>query len=54
MISRQYGPNRSIPEKPILSELKLGADEIAEIDFRFAALEPYLKANPPGFGGASE
>lgn len=44
LISRQYGPNRSIPEKPICSELKLTADEIAEIDFRFEALAPYLKA----------
>lgn len=43
MISRQYGPNHSIPEKPIFSELKLSADEIAEIDFRFEALKPYLK-----------
>ncbi|MEZ5384766.1 MAG: hypothetical protein R3F13_04550 [Prosthecobacter sp.] len=44
MISRQYGPNRSIPDKPVFSELKLTADEIAEIDFRFEALRPYLKA----------
>lgn len=44
MISRQYGPNRSIPEKPIFSELTLTEDEIAEIDFRFEALRPYLKA----------
>jgi 4-hydroxy-tetrahydrodipicolinate synthase len=46
LISRQYGPNRSIPEKPIFSELKLTADEIAEIDFRFEALSPYLKTEP--------
>lgn len=44
MISRQYGPNRSIPDKPIFSELELTADEIAEIDFRFEALRPYFKA----------
>lgn len=44
LISRQYGPKRSIPEKPIFSELKLREDEIAEIEFRFAALKPYLKA----------
>jgi dihydrodipicolinate synthase/N-acetylneuraminate lyase len=54
MISRQYGPNKSIPEKLILSELKLGTDEIAEIEYRFEALGPYLKPNAPRFGGASE
>lgn len=52
MISRQYGPNRGIPDKPIISELKLRDDEIAEIDFRFEALKPYLKSNPPTFDGA--
>ncbi len=49
MVSRQYGPNRTIPAKPIYSELKLDAEEIAEIDFRFEALKPYLKPNPPRF-----
>jgi hypothetical protein len=44
MISRQYGSKQSIPDKPIFSELKLSAEEIAEIDFRFEALKPYLKA----------
>lgn len=48
-ISRQYGPNRSIPDKPIFSELKLTDDEIAEIDFRFEALRPYLKTEPLSF-----
>jgi hypothetical protein len=45
MISRQYGPNRSIPDKPIFSELNLAEDKIAEIGFRFGALRPYLKAD---------
>ncbi len=49
MISRQYGPKQSIPEKPIFSELQLSAAEVAEIDFRFDALKPYLKPNPPAF-----
>ncbi|MBV6498657.1 MAG: hypothetical protein CJBNEKGG_00885 [Prosthecobacter sp.] len=49
MISRQYGPNRSIPDKPIFSELKLTDDEVAEIDFRFEALRPYLKTDPLPF-----
>ena len=49
MISRQYGPKQTIPDKPIFSELQLRADEIAEIDFRFEALKPYLKpGRPPG------
>lgn len=43
-ISRQYGPNRSLPDKPVISELKLTEEEAAEIDFRFEALKPYLKA----------
>jgi hypothetical protein len=54
MVSRQYGANRSIPDKPIFSELQLNAEEIAEIDFRFEALKPYLKPNPPHFNAAQE
>lgn len=54
MASRQYGPKQSVPEKPIVSELKLSADEIAEIDFRFEALKPYLKPNPPRFNPATK
>jgi hypothetical protein len=46
MVSRQYGPNRAAPAKPIFSELKLNAEEIAEIDFRFEGLKPYLKPDP--------
>ncbi|MEQ1859983.1 MAG: dihydrodipicolinate synthase family protein [Chthoniobacteraceae bacterium] len=49
LVSRQYGPNKTISAKPIFSELKLNAEEIAEIDFRFEALKPYLKSNPPRF-----
>jgi len=49
MISRQYGPKQTIPAKPVFSELKLNPEEIAEIDFRFEALQPYLKADPPRF-----
>jgi dihydrodipicolinate synthase/N-acetylneuraminate lyase len=54
MVSRQYGPNQTIPAKPIFSELKLNAEEIAEIDFRFGALKPYLKPNPPRFDTATK
>ncbi len=49
MISRQYGPNQTIPAKPILAALQLNAEEIAEIDFRFEALQPYLKTTPLPF-----
>jgi 1-pyrroline-4-hydroxy-2-carboxylate deaminase len=54
MISRQYGPNRTIPAKPIFADLKLNAEEIAEIDFRFDSLTPYLKPNPPRFGSPTK
>lgn len=54
MVSRQYGPKQSIPVKPIFSELKLNAEEIVEIDFRFEALSPYLKPNPPRFDTAAK
>jgi dihydrodipicolinate synthase/N-acetylneuraminate lyase len=54
MVSRQYGPNRTIPAKPIFSELQLNAEEIAEIDFRFEGLKPYLKPNPPIFDTATK
>jgi len=47
MLSRGYGPNNSIPAKPILSEQTLTADDIAEIGTRFAALKPHLKAVRP-------
>jgi dihydrodipicolinate synthase/N-acetylneuraminate lyase len=48
MVSRHYGTNRSIPTSPIFSELELSKEEIAEIEFRFAALKPYQK---PGMHG---
>jgi hypothetical protein len=54
MVSREYGPKKSIPAKPIFAELKLNAEEIAEIDFRFEALRPYLKPNPPRFDSATK
>ncbi len=43
MLSRNYGPNSSIPAKPILSEQKLTQEDIDEIESRFVALKPYLK-----------
>ena len=53
MISRHYGPGRTIPESPKYSELKLSAEDIAEIDFRFEALKPYLKPGTPSFAASS-
>lgn len=47
MLSREYGPKNSVPPKPILSELKLTGEDIAEIDYRFEALKPYLKPGSP-------
>lgn len=49
MISRQYGPGGSTPEKPILQKLTLSSDEIAEIEWRFESLKRYLK--PGEFAG---
>jgi dihydrodipicolinate synthase/N-acetylneuraminate lyase len=49
MVSRHYGPNRSIPASPIYSELELSQDEIAEIEYRFEALKPYQKQGSPSF-----
>ncbi len=49
MISRQYGPGGSTPAKPIFSDLTLSAEEIAEIEWRFESLKPYLK--PGKFDG---
>jgi len=40
VISRTYGPDRSILTSPGLSEVKLTAEDIAEIDYRFEGLRP--------------
>ena len=49
MVSRHYGPGRTTPASPIYSELELTKDDIAEIDYRFEALKPYLKPGSPSF-----
>ena len=49
MVSRHYGPGSTIPASPIFSELNLTAEDIAEIEFRFDALKPYLKSGSPSF-----
>lgn len=43
MTSRRYGAKNAIPSSPIVSELKLSNEEIAEIEYCFAGLKPYLK-----------
>ncbi|NQT15293.1 MAG: hypothetical protein HQ582_21230, partial [Planctomycetes bacterium] len=52
MVSRHYGPGRSIPASPIYSELELTKEEIAEIEYRFEALKPYQKPGSPSFAAA--
>ena len=49
MISREYGPNGSTPANPIIRDLTLSLEEIAEIEWRFESLKPYLK--PGKFDG---
>ena len=44
MISRQYGPGGSTPAEPIVQELSLSKDEIAEMEWRWNSLKPYLKS----------
>ncbi len=47
MVSRHYGKDNAIPSSPKFSELKLAKDVVAEIDYRFEALKPYLKQETP-------
>jgi len=47
LVTRHYGPRNTIPKSPIFSELKLTDDDVAEIDYRFEALKPYLKPGSP-------
>ncbi len=49
MISREYGPRGSTPVKPIFRDLTLSEAEIAEIEWRFESLKPYLQ--PGKFDG---
>lgn len=49
MVSRHYGPGRTIPASPIFSELTLTKEDIAEIEYRFEGLKPYLKPGSPSF-----
>jgi hypothetical protein len=52
MVPRHYGPGNTIPTSPIFSELQLAEEDIAEIEYRFEALKPYLKPGSPSFAPA--
>jgi len=43
-VSREYGPGNSIPSTPIVRELSLSPEEIAEIEWRWQSLKPFLKS----------
>lgn len=43
MVSRHYGPKNIIPSSPQFSELKLTNEEVAEIEYCFEGLKPFLK-----------
>lgn len=47
MVSRHYGRDKKIPPSPIISEVKLTKDEVAEIEFCFEGLKPYFKQGSP-------
>jgi len=47
MVSRSYGPGNSRPASPLLTEWKLKDDEIAEVEYCYEALKPYLKEGNP-------
>jgi len=49
MVSRHYGPGRTVPASPIFSELELSEEEIAEIEYRLEALKPYQKPGAPSY-----
>jgi dihydrodipicolinate synthase/N-acetylneuraminate lyase len=52
MVSRQYGPRQTIPAVPICADLELSDDEIREIEFRYAALQPYQQSGMPRLSAA--
>ena len=49
MVSRHYGPGRTVPASPLCSELELTKEDVAEIEYRFEALKPYQKPGSPSF-----
>ncbi|QNN20831.1 dihydrodipicolinate synthase family protein [Planctomycetales bacterium ZRK34] len=53
MVSRHYGPNKSIPESPIYSDLKLSPEDIVKIERGYETLTPYRKPGEPSFAAAA-
>lgn len=49
MVSREYGPGGSTPDKPRIGNLSLSQEEITEIEWRFEELRPFLR--PGSFQG---
>jgi len=47
LVSRHYGAGGTRPASPSYSELQLTPEEIAEIESRFEALQPYQKPGAP-------
>jgi hypothetical protein len=43
-VSREYDHGGSTPEKPIVRDLTFSSSEIAELEWRFELLKPYLKS----------
>jgi dihydrodipicolinate synthase/N-acetylneuraminate lyase len=53
LVSRDYGPGRSMPASPIVSELKLSNEQTEAAEQRFEALHPYLKEVAPDLTASS-
>ena len=53
LVSRNYGPNNSMPESPKISKFKLSDDQVAQAEECFAALEPYLKEVTPDLSNST-
>ncbi|WP_207396767.1 dihydrodipicolinate synthase family protein [Bremerella alba] len=47
LVSRNYGPGKSTPTTPKISELKLSDEQVAAAEKHFEALHPYLKEVTP-------
>ena len=54
LVTRQYGRGKTTPATPEITELKLTDDEIAEIEYYFEGMKPYLKQGSPFASAASK
>jgi hypothetical protein len=52
MVSRHYRPKNAISSSPVFSELKLTEEAIAEIEYCFEGLKPYLRQGSPSLAPA--